>query len=71
MELLGSPCALKVYESHWLDFYLAQGCNVFLFNYSGFGRSTGSPTPAALGGACKICCSTTCAFVRTAATLPH
>lgn len=37
-----------VYESHWLDFYLSQGCNVFAFNYSGFGRSTGHPTPAAL-----------------------
>mmetsp|Transcript_97163 Transcript_97163/g.279176 ORF Transcript_97163/g.279176 Transcript_97163/m.279176 type:complete len:907 (+) Transcript_97163:194-2914(+) len=36
------------YESHWLDFYLGQGCNVFLFNYSGFGRSEGSPTPLAL-----------------------
>mmetsp|Transcript_58950 Transcript_58950/g.140729 ORF Transcript_58950/g.140729 Transcript_58950/m.140729 type:complete len:882 (+) Transcript_58950:108-2753(+) len=38
-----------VYESHWLDFYLGQGCNVFLFNYSGFGRSTGHPTPRNLG----------------------
>lgn len=37
-----------VYESHWLDLYLAQGCNVFLFNYSGFGRSTGHPSPSAL-----------------------
>eukprot|EP00747_Dinoflagellata_sp_TGD_P221215 gnl/TRDRNA2_/TRDRNA2_93082_c0_seq1.p1 gnl/TRDRNA2_/TRDRNA2_93082_c0~~gnl/TRDRNA2_/TRDRNA2_93082_c0_seq1.p1 ORF type:complete len:888 (+),score=146.17 gnl/TRDRNA2_/TRDRNA2_93082_c0_seq1:138-2801(+) len=37
-----------VYESHWLDFYLDQGCNVFLFNYSGFGRSTGNPTPDAM-----------------------
>jgi len=37
-----------VYESHWLDFYLSQGCNVCLFNYRGFGRSTGHPTPSAL-----------------------
>lgn len=37
-----------VYESHWLDLYLAQGLNVFLFNYSGFGRSTGHPSPTAL-----------------------
>lgn len=37
-----------VYESHWLDLYLRQGCNVFLFNYSGFGRSSGHPTPSAL-----------------------
>merc|ERR1719382_975972 len=36
------------YESHWLDFYLSQGCHVFLFNYSGFGRSQGNPTPSAL-----------------------
>jgi len=36
------------YESHWLDFYLAQGCSVFVFNYSGFGRSQGNPTPKAL-----------------------
>lgn len=36
------------YESHWLDFYLAQGCSVMLFNYSGFGRSQGRPTPKAL-----------------------
>lgn len=34
------------YESHWLDFYLSHGCSVFLFNYSGFGRSQGHPTPA-------------------------
>lgn len=38
-----------VYEHHWLNFYVGQGCNVFLFNYSGFGRSTGRPSPAALG----------------------
>lgn len=37
-----------VYESQWLDLYLAQGCHVFLFNYSGFGRSTGIPSPGAL-----------------------
>merc|ERR1719414_838087 len=36
------------YESQWLDFYLAQGCSVFLFNYCGFGRSEGTPTPTAL-----------------------
>eukprot|EP00929_Paragymnodinium_shiwhaense_P085843 TRINITY_DN46298_c0_g1_i2.p1 TRINITY_DN46298_c0_g1~~TRINITY_DN46298_c0_g1_i2.p1 ORF type:complete len:896 (+),score=215.13 TRINITY_DN46298_c0_g1_i2:114-2801(+) len=36
------------YESHWLDFYLKQGCSVLLFNYSGFGRSQGSPTPKSL-----------------------
>ncbi|CAK0854577.1 unnamed protein product, partial [Prorocentrum cordatum] len=36
------------FESSWLDFYLAQGCSVFLFNYSGFGRSEGRPTPKSL-----------------------
>lgn len=36
------------FESHWLDFYLNQGCSVFLFNYSGFGRSEGSPSPKSL-----------------------
>lgn len=34
------------YESHWLDFYLSQGCSVFLFNYGGFGRSQGNTTTA-------------------------
>jgi len=36
------------YESQWLDFYLSQGFSVFLFNYSGYGRSQGFPTPSAL-----------------------
>lgn len=36
------------YESTWLDFYLNRGCSILLFNYSGFGRSQGNPTPAAL-----------------------
>lgn len=36
------------YESTWLDFYLSRGCSILLFNYSGFGRSQGNPTPAAL-----------------------
>ncbi|CAJ1448634.1 unnamed protein product [Effrenium voratum] len=36
------------YESHWLDFYLSQGCSIFVFNYSGFGRSEGAPTPGRL-----------------------
>jgi len=37
-----------VVESHWLNFYLSCGCNVFVFNYSGFGRSTGNPSPSSL-----------------------
>lgn len=36
------------YESHWLDFYLNQGCSIFVFNYSGFGRSQGHPSPGRL-----------------------
>lgn len=36
------------YESHWLDFYLSQGCSIFVFNYSGFGRSDGHPSPGRL-----------------------
>jgi hypothetical protein len=32
-----------VYESHYLDLYLRQGCNVFLFNYSGLGGLQGIP----------------------------
>ncbi|CAK9078704.1 unnamed protein product [Durusdinium trenchii] len=36
------------YESHWLDFYLSQGCSIFVFNYSGFGRSQGHPSPGRL-----------------------
>merc|ERR1719491_2545356 len=33
-----------VYQSNILNFYLDRGCNIFLFNYSGFGRSRGLPT---------------------------
>lgn len=36
------------YESQGLDFYISQGCSVFVWNYSGFGRSEGAPTPSAV-----------------------
>jgi len=32
----------------WLDFYNALGYDVCMWNYRGFGQSTGAPTPAAL-----------------------
>lgn len=34
-----------VYEDKISSFYLPKGFNVFLWNYRGYGRSTGSPTP--------------------------
>jgi len=37
-----------VYQTCWLNFYLDRGCNVFLFNYSGFGRSTSLPSTSRL-----------------------
>jgi len=37
---------LMVYQPHVLRFWLCHGCNLLLFNYSGYGRSTGNPTPA-------------------------
>lgn len=46
MHLLSrSSQETMAYESHWLDFYLSQGCSIFVFNYSGFGRSQGAPSP--------------------------
>lgn len=30
-------------QSEWLEYYLAQGVNIVLWNYRGFGRSSGSP----------------------------
>jgi len=32
-------------DSEWIDFYLENGLNVFLWNYRGFARSTGTPNP--------------------------
>lgn len=34
-----------VYQVSWLNFWLNRGCNLLLFNYSGYGRSTGNPSP--------------------------
>ena len=36
------------YQSDWLDFYVSQGVNVVLWNYRGYGRTTGTPAPAKL-----------------------
>jgi len=35
-------------ESQWLDFYLAQGCSLLIFNYGGYGRSQGGATTAGI-----------------------
>lgn len=36
---------LMCLENDWIKFYLSSGLNVFIWNYRGYGRSTGSPTP--------------------------
>ena len=33
------------YSSPWLDFYLNHGINIVLWNYRGYSKSTGVPTP--------------------------
>jgi len=33
------------YDDDWVDFYRNLGINIFVWNYRGFGRSTGSPNP--------------------------
>eukprot|EP00929_Paragymnodinium_shiwhaense_P065512 TRINITY_DN32831_c0_g1_i1.p1 TRINITY_DN32831_c0_g1~~TRINITY_DN32831_c0_g1_i1.p1 ORF type:complete len:862 (+),score=176.73 TRINITY_DN32831_c0_g1_i1:100-2685(+) len=45
-----------LYQSSWIDFWHGHGFSMFLFNYSGYGRSSGSPTPAniARDGDCVI-----------------
>jgi len=35
-----------VYQANWLNFWLSHGVNLFLFNYAGYGSSTGLPTPS-------------------------
>lgn len=37
-----------VYQANWLNFWLSHGCNLFFFNYSGYGSSTGLPSPAGI-----------------------
>jgi hypothetical protein len=36
------------YQSEWLEFYLSNGINVFMWNYRGYGRSMGKPSPRSL-----------------------
>jgi hypothetical protein len=36
------------YQSEWLEFYLSCGVNVFMWNYRGYGRSMGRPSPKSL-----------------------
>jgi hypothetical protein len=36
------------YQSEWLEFYLGNGINVFMWNYRGYGRSMGRPSPKSL-----------------------
>mmetsp|Transcript_11462 Transcript_11462/g.22508 ORF Transcript_11462/g.22508 Transcript_11462/m.22508 type:complete len:695 (+) Transcript_11462:675-2759(+) len=36
------------YQSEWLQFYLGNGLNVFMWNYRGYGLSTGHPSPKRL-----------------------
>jgi len=36
------------YQSEWLDFYTRAGVNVVLWNYRGYGRTKGRPTPTKL-----------------------
>jgi hypothetical protein len=33
------------YQSEWLDYYVNNGINMFVWNYRGFGLSEGNPTP--------------------------
>eukprot|EP00397_Hematodinium_sp_SG-2012_P013686 GEMP01013906.1.p1 GENE.GEMP01013906.1~~GEMP01013906.1.p1 ORF type:complete len:832 (+),score=114.40 GEMP01013906.1:284-2779(+) len=37
-----------VYQSDWLEFYLSRGVSVMVFNYRGYGRSRGRPSPNAV-----------------------
>jgi hypothetical protein len=37
-----------IFQKQWVDFYLGRGINVMLWNYRGYGRSEGSPTPKLL-----------------------
>lgn len=36
------------YQSEWLDLYISNGINVMLWNYRGYGRSKGQPSPSVL-----------------------
>jgi len=41
-------CEMSTHSSDWPDIYLDNGINVVLWNYRGYGMSTGTPTPAAI-----------------------
>ncbi|CAG9310833.1 unnamed protein product [Blepharisma stoltei] len=47
--LMCSPNAgiyeFSYYQSDWIDFYINLGISVFLWNYRGYGRTKGNPTP--------------------------
>lgn len=36
------------YENDWIEFYIKNGLSIFLWNYRGYGRSSGTPSPDAL-----------------------
>lgn len=36
------------YQSEWLDYYVNNAINIFVWNYRGFGLSEGNPTPKKL-----------------------
>lgn len=36
------------FQEQWIEFYTTRGMNLFLWNYRGYGRSEGYPTPANL-----------------------
>lgn len=36
------------FDKSWFGYYLQHGLDVFVYNYRGYGRSQGAPTPAAL-----------------------
>lgn len=33
------------FSSEWVDFYLDHGINIVMWNYRGYGKSTGTPSP--------------------------
>ena len=35
-----------LYQAGWLSFWLSRGISLFLFNYAGYGQSTGKPSPS-------------------------
>lgn len=41
----GGIYEFSLYQHDWVEFYVNQGINVFLWNYRGYGRTKGSPTP--------------------------